>query len=162
MNVAPAVPKLPPGPLKQVEHDGCFQACVASLLGLDLSDVPNFYRDAGGIAGLTQVPEVYGMIREWCRPRGIAPLFLPSSFALADLLAHMDRLNPGTPFILSGTSFAGTGHSVIACHGRIIHEPTPGYGPDAGGVVAPGPGGEYECTFFTFAPSWTQAARSQP
>jgi hypothetical protein len=149
------------GPVKQVDHDGCFQACVASLLGLELSEVPNFYRDAGGAAGFTQMPEVYAMIRDWCRPRGLAPLFLPSAFPLEQLLAHMDRLNPGTPFILSGTSSAGTGHAVIACHGRIIHEPTPGYGPDDGGVVAPGPGGEYEVTFFTLAPTWTQAARAQ-
>jgi len=157
---SPILEAAPSGPVKQAEHDDCYSACVASLLGLELAEVPKFYREAGGAAGFTQVPEVFGMIREWCRPRGIAPLFLPVSVSLEYLLEHTERLNPGVPFILSGTSRYGTGHSVIACHGRIIHEPMPGYGPGDGGVAAPDPDGQYQVTYFTVLPSWVHAMRA--
>lgn len=147
----------PAGLVKQAEYDDCYSACVASLLGLDLADVPKFYREAGGAAGLTQVPEVFGMIREWARGLGFAPLFSPAAVPLAHLLAHMEKLNPGVPYILSGQSKWGTGHSVIACYGRIIHEPMPGYGPEDGGVVAPDLDGQFQVTFFVVLPPWAGA-----
>lgn len=150
------------GLVKQAEHDDCYSACVASLLGLDLADVPNFYRDAGGCTGLTRMPEVYGLIREWAWPRGLAPLFLQTRADLPYLLHHSERLNPGVPYILGGTSKYGTGHAVIACHGRIIHEPAPGYGPEAGGVVSPGVDGQYEVTYFVTLPPWASATPPAP
>jgi hypothetical protein len=150
------------GFIKQEEHDDCYAACVATVLGIDLADVPNFYRDAGGAAGLTRMPEVYGMIREWARGRGLAPLFLLTPAPLAFLLAHSERLNPGVPFILGGTSIHGRGHAVVACHGRIIHEPAPGFGPEDGGVVSPGPDGQYEVTYFVVLPAWARDMPPKP
>ncbi len=144
------------GLVKQAEHDDCYSACVASLLGLALADVPKFYRDAGGAAGFTQMPEVYGMIRAWARDRGLAPLFLASPVALDFLLERSEKLNPGVPYILCGTSRWGRGHAVIACHGRIIHNPAPGIGPNDGGVAAPGIDGQYEVTYFITLPPWAR------
>ena len=145
-----------PGLVKHAEWGDCYRACVASLLDLPLEEVPPFYRDAGGDAGVTRMPGVYGAIRAWARKRGLTPLFLTSTFALPDLLAQIEELNPGVPYILGGTSRFGTGHAVIVQHGRIIHEPTPGYGPDDGGVVAPDPSGQFEITYFAVLPSWAR------
>lgn len=148
------------GLVKQAEHDDCYRACVATVLGVPLGEVPNFYREAGGAAGFTQMPEVYGNIRAWAQTRGFAPLFLPAQPSLEYVLEQTNRLNPEAPCILAGTSRFGAGHAVVVCGGRIVHEPTPGYGPDDGGVVAPDQGGNYEVTYFVPLPAWARELNS--
>lgn len=148
------------GFVKQAERDDCYQACVATLLGLQLADVPNFMRQAAAHPSAKgwRVPEIHKLVREWARPRGLAPLFLSSTFPLQALLDKMEADNPGVPFILGGLSRFGTGHAVIVHRGRIVHEPTPGYGPEDGGVVAPQPDGAFEVTFFVTLPPWAVSA----
>jgi hypothetical protein len=148
------------GFIKQAAHDDCYQACVATVLGLPLSDVPHFYREAQSYPSSAPLKcaGVYDLIRDWARTRGFAALFLPAQQSLAYVLEQTYRLNPEAPFILNGKSINGTGHAVVVCGGRIVHEPTPGYGPDAGGVVAPHPDGNYELTCFVPLPSWARMA----
>lgn len=152
------------GFVKQAAQNDCYSACVATILGLDLADVPKFYPDAAAAMppGVTRVPKVYDTIREWAWRRGLAPLIMLARVDLAYLLHHSERLNPGIPYILSGTSIFGTGHSVVACHGRIIHEPMPGFGPEDGGIVAPGEDGQYEVTYFVTLPAWASATPPGP
>lgn len=146
------------GLVRQGEHDDCYRACVATVLGLPLSDVPHFYREASALPGATppKVPGIYDLIRDWARTRGFAALFLPAQQSLAYVLEQTYQINPEAPFILGGTSIHGTGHAVVVCGGRIVHEPTPGYGPDAGGVVAPDGSGNFELTCFVPLPPWAR------
>lgn len=146
------------GFVKQAEQDDCYRACVATVLGLDLVEVPNFYRQARALPGATEsrCPGVYDLIRDWARTRGYAALFLPAQNSLAYVLQQTYQLNPEAPFILGGTSIFGTGHAVVVCGGRIVHEPTPGYGPDAGGVVDPDGSGNFELTCFVPMPPWAR------
>lgn len=143
-----------PGMVKQAERDDCYRACVATVLGLALDDVPNFYR--GADKGDGKAPGALDLIRDWARERGYAALFLPAQHSLAYVLAQTARLNPEAPFILSGRSKFGGGHAVVVCHGRIIHEPTPGYGPEDGGVVQPFADDHFELTCFVPLPPWAR------
>jgi len=148
------------GLVKQAEHDDCYRACVATVLGLSLSEVPNFYREAEERPSSTpgRYPEVYDLIRDWARTRGFAALFLPGQPSLDYVLEQTYRLNPEAPFILGGRSKHGTGHAVVVCGGRIVHEPSPGYGPNDGGVVAPDASGNFELTCFVPLPRWALMA----
>lgn len=146
------------GFVKQEEHDDCYRACVATVLGMELSEVPHFYRQARTLPGATEkrCPGIYDIIRDWARTRGYAALFLPAQQSLAYVLQQTFQLNPEAPFILGGTSIMGTGHAVVVCGGRIVHEPTPGYGPEAGGVVDPDGSGNFELTCFVPMPPWAR------
>ena len=148
------------GLVEMVEHDDCYRACVASVLGFPLAEVPHFYREARALPGATasQAIGVYDLIRDWARTRGFAALFLPAVQSLAYVLEQTYRLNPEAPFILGGRSRFGTGHAVVVCGGRIVHEPTPGYGPDDGGVIAPDASGNFELTCFVPLPAWARMA----
>lgn len=150
----------PAGFVKQAAHDDCYRACVAMVLGLPLSEVPHFYREAQAwpSSSPNRCPRIYDHIRDWARTRGFAALFLPAQQSLAYVLAQTCRLNAEAPFILGGQSIHGTGHAVVVCGGRIVHEPAPGYGPDAGGVVAPDPSGNFELTCFVHLPRWALMA----
>jgi len=102
------------GLVKPAEHDDCYRACVATVLGLQLSKVPNFYRQALALPGATasRCPGVYDLILDWARTRGYAALFLSAQNSLAYVLQQTYQLNPEAPFILGSTSAFGTGHAV--------------------------------------------------
>lgn len=146
------------GLVKQVERDDCYRACVATVLGLPLEAVPHFFREAREARppSSSGFPGIYDRIRDWARTRGLAALFLPAQRSLSFVLEQTYRLNPEAPFILGGMSIHGTGHAVVVCGGRIVHEPAPGYGPDDGGVVAPDPSGNFELTCFVPLPRWAR------
>ncbi len=146
------------GFVRQAEQDDCYRACVATVLGLPLAEVPHFYREAAALPGAKppKMPGIYDLIRDWARTRGFAALFLPAQQSLPYVLHQTYLINPEAPFILGGTSVHGTGHAVVVCGGRIIHEPTPGYGPADGGVVAPDSGGNFELTCFVPLPPWAR------
>lgn len=130
-------------PVKQVGPDDCFPACVATILGVPLAEVPNFFFGPDNTEELA---------RRWFGERCLAPLTLTFSGSLADLLMHSERLNPSIPFILGGTNLEGRQHWVVCVGGRIIHEPSPGFGPDDGGVVGPCQDGAYQVMYFVALP----------
>lgn len=94
-------------PVFQVPGDGqCFRACLATLLGLELEDVP--------------VPKVsrgrwLERMRRFCRDRGYD-------------LVHTDRISFKTraPMIVGGPTHRGTWHAIVVRGGRIVHDPFPG------------------------------------
>lgn len=100
-------------------YGDCHRAAYASLLELPLDDVPHFCD--GPDEGSTTQKE-----REWLAKRGLTNIniIFPGETDLDDVLGTIEAVNPGVMFILGGTSTNGTGHSVVAGCGRILHDPS--------------------------------------
>lgn len=138
-------------PLKQRHrHDpangiwgDCHRACVASILELPLDAVPNFHEPPPGEAWRSE----WAAIRE--RVFLISCGFVPitccyhEDMGLEQVLAGAAYYNPGTYWILGGTSRNGTGHSVVCLDDLIVHDPSL----DDSGIVGPMEGGHYWATF---------------
>lgn len=101
----------------------CYRTCIACLLDLAPADVPHFYDRLEN-----EDPENKGRdLRDgWLRERGFFVVSIPfaAGDGLAGVLTTMGALNPASYFILSGESRTGVNHSVIACGGQIIHDPS--------------------------------------
>jgi len=98
----------------------CLQACVASILELELEDVPNFMEAGDDWA------DEYGrfMFRF-----GLQLLTLDR-----DALLRQDVWWPGGYHIISGDSPRGDWqHSVVGYEGEMVHDPHP----EGGGLVEP-------------------------
>jgi len=95
-----------------VGEGNCFSACVASLLGLGIDDVPFFMGEDNWDEALL----------EWCAARGVGVDFSTQFPAPR-----------GTLCIVGGESprYKANGHSVIARDGVVIHDPHP----DRSGIV---------------------------
>lgn len=133
-------------PLKQRNlhkpHDGiygdCHRAAIASILELSLDDVPHF-------CDLTLFPSDWVLHeRKWLHARGLTTITQVYEGRLEDVLNSVGGLNPDTYYILGGTSKTGCGHSVVACNGEIVHDPSL---TDAG-IIGPMSDGWYWVTFF--------------
>ena len=84
----------------------CFSACVASLLDLEVSDVPYFMAS----------DPWWRRFEKWLLPRGYWPVMVP-----------VDRnWSPPGLHILLGDTADGTPHSVVARGRKIVHDPHPG------------------------------------
>lgn len=98
----------------------CMSACLATLFGLPISAVPNFYRVAG------HEPEKWwDAISDWLKPRGYGLLIATVSSEYLELLDGA--------LIVGGTSPRGVQHAVIYVDGALWHDPHP----DGGGVTGP-------------------------
>ncbi len=96
-------------PVRQAERDDCVRACVASVLELQLEQVPRFS------------PVTWGEeLAEWLEPRGWAifnvrltedaPPTVPAGYSLAQIDA--------------GPSFpSGWGHCVVCLYGAVVWDP---------------------------------------
>ncbi len=86
----------------------CFAACVASVLDVDLADVPNFVDD----------PTRHYMLRaaEWCRPLG----WLPVHIAAAHVTGVFDAIA-----IAGGMGPRGLRHSVVWRDDVMLFDPHP-------------------------------------
>lgn len=86
----------------------CFSACVASLLELDLSEVPFFM-------GREDWWEAFA---RWLYPRGLYPLHFPM---------RVDGLGPPGLYIAGGASPRDPQymHAVVARGREIVHDPNP-------------------------------------
>lgn len=87
----------------------CLQATVASILDLNLDDVPNFM-DAPEEIGF------WGLFHQYLRSRG----FLALEIQRATLI-----LEPDCYYLAHGDSPRGVKHSVIYRKGRLVHDPHP-------------------------------------
>lgn len=112
-------------PVKQTlfgpDEGNCFAACVASLLHLDIDDVPDFGQ--GKKCWLR-------IFEEWLKPRGLAPVIIHGKGAI---LPH------GVHYLAGGMSPRKVPHSVVYLDGAMVHDPHPG-----------GEGLEGEPTDYTF------------
>lgn len=139
--MTPVMRSIPHDPSNGLYGD-CHRACIASLLDLPLEEVPHFahdnpsgevfwdrqsvFLDSHGLAGVN-VAFVEGTTREHLR--------------------RYCRTNcPGVYCILGGTSPLGVDHSVVACDGDVVHDPS-GHPPEEA-IVGPCGDGVYWLTFF--------------
>lgn len=87
----------------------CWQAVIASMLHLDIDDVPHFLlvEDQGG-------PHWFTNTLDFLAERGL------TLSALA-----LDDIPPGEPYIACGPAERGVSHVVIYQDGACIHDPHP-------------------------------------
>ena len=98
-------------------HPGgnCFSACVASLLELDIFEVPYFMDEGEGR------PKWHVQLDTWLGPRDLYALH----FDIQDREAYdRDNLWPKGFYILNGRSPRGD-HAVVACGAKVAHDPHP-------------------------------------
>jgi hypothetical protein len=95
----------------------CLPACVASILELDLEDVPFLFHNPDELTSGIYVPQVE-RLDAWLRPLG--------------LCASEWRLSHATPpeddfYVLCGFSPRGRGHVVVARGAAplVVHDPHP-------------------------------------
>jgi len=85
----------------------CTEAAVASILGLDLSAVPNFRAD-----GL-EPWRFWSAFRRFIRSQGFEPLMMNGN------------MMPDAPYLASGMSARGVPHMVVMRGGELLHDPHP-------------------------------------
>lgn len=83
----------------------CLSACVAMVLGLSITSVPQF-NDAA---------DWYEALREWLKQRGFAPLFYLAS----------EHVPPGYSIAGGTCSRSSRLHACLAYEGRIVWDPNP-------------------------------------
>jgi hypothetical protein len=103
----------------------CMAACLASILELAITDVPNFFDLAPDEPG-----PWWKVVRDWLRPHGFGIITL--GFEKAE---SWDELCLDGYHIVSGKSprLEGAHHSTVWHRGRMVHDPHP----DQTGIPAP-------------------------
>ena len=120
----------------QKEPGDCFRACIASILGLTLEDVPKFHDTPNG----ELLPmEAIDRFQTWLTPYGYTFVEFGFSATVIDLLAKVENDFPDTIWILTGNTRQGKTHSAVFRGGCPEHDPAC----DPGGslVTEPGPDG---------------------
>lgn len=117
----------------------CASACLASLLELQIDEVPHFSklfwegRDGWGKAE-----------KEFLHSKGLRKVQFGYSCDLQDMLKYMKEANPDTYYILLGKSRNGTAHDVIGLNDQIVWDPSI----DNSGIVEPCEEGAYYISVF--------------
>lgn len=126
-------------------YGDCHRTAIAIVLDLDAADVPHFM-DASAYAGSAE--DAHDRCEAWLNERGIATIniLFPGAVPVEEILTTIAACNPrGRPaFILGGTSKNGVNHSVVACDGEIVCDPSQ----NDSGIVGPCDDGFYWLTFF--------------
>ncbi len=119
-------------------YGDCHRAAYASIMELDLDEVPHFF-DCD-----RSWEEARPLFREFWDRHGIMELMVPYRAELEKVLEEQERRLPGVPFILTGQSRNLCNHSVVACGGKIVHDPSL----DDIGIIGPSwPEGIYWVTY---------------
>ena len=90
----------------------CFQASIASLLEIPLSEVPHFYGDGE--------QQGWFKFREWLRER--------YDMEVATFPPHTGgaiKFLEGCYYLVSGWTVRGTNHMCVGRDGHVIHDPHP-------------------------------------
>lgn len=95
------------------EKGNCFSACLATMLGLQIEDVPNFFDLSDGDDDLW-----WASVREWLKPRNLGLLTINAN---QELLYKF----PGAYLIVAGKSIRDRYHAVIYKNGEMVHDPHP-------------------------------------
>lgn len=123
-------------------YGDCHRAALASLLDLPLDAVPHFMHGLGPDDG-----EAFNDAQEaFLRTRGLTPIIFPiddERNGLEAVLIALESYNPGVYYLLGGSSANGTGHTVVAGGGKIVHDPAR----DDSGIVGPMEDGWYWITY---------------
>jgi len=97
------------------DPDGnCLQACLATLLDLDIGDVPHFTGE-----------DWRARMGAWLRTRGLWALaFSPPAGTLEETARWLDETVPGYA-IVSGQTPRGLLHATVWYAGELVHDPHP-------------------------------------
>ncbi len=141
------------------QYGDCFRASLASLMERAAETVPHFLEDN------PPADIFWQRVDEWLMSNNLAIAHLAFDCPLEQVLSFMGSLNPGLYYLLGGKSPRGTGHAVVACGGRIVHDPHP----EGGNLVGPDEDGLYRANllvplFYTLTPfdEWlTREAENQ-
>lgn len=101
-------------------YGDCHRAAIASILDQPVADVPHFCEGDPD-------PETFNRrVRDYFASRGFCPIttVFDAEGGLDVILHSIKVQNPGTYFLLSGTSRTGCDHTVVACDGEIVHDPS--------------------------------------
>lgn len=136
-----------------IKHDpengswgNCHSACIAMILGMDINDVPHFYKD--GEDGDSNVQDK--RVADFLDAFGLIKfnVLFPGETLFQEILTTFKNASPGVAFILGGKSSSGCGHSVVCLDGEIFHDPT------GSGIVGPMDDGYFWVTVFSVKPNW--------
>ncbi|MBY0548701.1 MAG: hypothetical protein K2W95_15635 [Candidatus Obscuribacterales bacterium] len=96
-------------------YGNCYRACIASILEIDIDDIPPFETMGGFNDGGESGDEWWRVYTEWLAARGLLESRHP---------VEQGRVPKGYS-ILGGRSprFPETGHCVVAKDGEIVHDP---------------------------------------
>jgi hypothetical protein len=102
----------------------CFRACIASILELDIDEVPAFEQLPGCWNG-EESKEASDCLKNWLADRDLSLSYHP---------LYTEQIPKGYS-ILTGTSprLKGGGHCVVALDGNVVHDPYKW--PSAGGLA---------------------------
>jgi hypothetical protein len=114
------------------EFGDCWRACIASILDLCASDVPNFFHlaNAGDPKAANCNDVAYDLAREWLRGQGLSIFrtYLTGKWALEKVLSELNTFSPGVPIILHGepikTPFGEEAHAVVVLDGALAWDPS--------------------------------------
>lgn len=97
-------------------YGNCFAACVATIFGLGIDDVPNFCAHQ----------DWQKRCADWFGERGFAVLRLTIAAAdLDDGRAIINEWLPGTLAIVTGKADRGLLHATVWRGGELVHDPHP-------------------------------------
>ena len=128
-------------------HGDCDRACLASMLGLPIGDVPHFF---DGVNTSEECVAAYKTRKKWLNDRGVTyiQVKIVGDEDYEKVIRSTSYENPGIPFLLVGESRNGTTHVVICLDGEIIHDPAL----DNSGIIGPCPvEGVYTIEFLVHA-----------
>lgn len=108
-------------------YGDCHRTAIACLLNLEPEQVPHFGLnfDNGEL--------FHHQVREWLASQGLCQVDSVFNASLDEVLLTQEALNPGVHYLLGGKSRTGCGHTVVACGGKIVWDPSL----DDAGIIAP-------------------------
>jgi hypothetical protein len=112
------------------EAGDCYRACLATILGVPASTVPNFNELARrtGLVGEPSYLAMQDMVRTYLRPLGLSVFgtYCNGEWPIEKALDYFSGHSPGVPVIFNGQSIhlPDESHAVIALDGRIVHDPS--------------------------------------
>lgn len=113
---------------KRGENGDCFQACIASLFGYRLSDVPNFMNGTENGKLLPKVNKEF--LTTWLRGRNAEYVEFGFNWTMDALLDTLvEQFGDGFHYLLTGCTAQYTTHVVVCRGGNIVHDPatSPGH-----------------------------------
>jgi len=114
------------------EEGDCYRTCIAMILNVDSSFVPNFAETHKGGDTLQDAAE------EWLSQfgLGLGHCVYGPSMPLSDLPKAISDIGPNVPAIVSGLTERGNGHSAVVWQGRWYD---PAHGNELGETSIVGP-----------------------
>lgn len=133
----------------------CYRTSIAVILDMDAADVPHFMDVGNSGEGAWDQAETWLNARGLCT---IAMLFdgaTPLQKVLDTIACVNQRSRPA--FLLHGTSRNRVNHTVVACNGDIVCDPSL----DNSGIIGPCDDGYYWVTFISSLASTDSAAKRE-